>query len=201
MPNVEVDMGTLVGEFKKAILLPDTCMYQYYKNLPERRIIVNEMITESVVENIILPLMEMDNDGTGEPIEIILNTVGGSTFDGMAVCDTIDKLKTPTTITVLTYAYSMGGLILMAGYNNPNVHKRCLKHSTALVHAGQSSLEGNTMSVKDHWEFYQSFDRLIKEYILSHSKITEEEYTEMERHEWYMTSNEMLSKGLVDEVI
>jgi ATP-dependent protease ClpP protease subunit len=95
----------------------------------------------------------------------------------------------------------MGGIILSAGYNNPNIIKRCYKHSTALIHAGSSYLEGNSMSVKDQFHFYQKYEDMLKKYILSHSKITEEEYNKMERYEWYMTSDTMLEKGLVDEIV
>lgn len=181
--------------------LPDPCMYQYYKNLENRKILINDQIDASIVETAILPLLEMDNDGTGEPIEIILNTCGGSLFDGFSFCNIIDKLKTPTTITVVTYAYSMGGIILMAGKNNPNVKKRCYEHSTALLHSGSTYLAGNSTSVKDTFLFHQKFEEKIKEYTLSHSNITLEEYQGMERTEWYMDSNEMLEKGLVDEIL
>lgn len=181
--------------------LPDPVMYQYYKNLKNRKIIINDQIGADIVEMVMIPLLDMDNDGTGKPIEIILNTVGGSLFDGASLCNIIDELKCPTTITVMTYAYSMGSIILMAGYNNPNVTKRCYKFSTALLHAGSSYLEGNSTSVKDQFNFYQKFEDIIKEYTLSHSKITSEEYEKMERYEWYMTSDIMLEKGLVDEII
>ena len=181
--------------------LPDPCIYQYYKNLLDRRIIINDQIDATLLETVILPLLEMDNDGTGKPIEIILCTVGGSLFDGLTLCNIIDNLKCPTTITVATYAYSMGSIILMAGYNNPNVKKICYEFSTALLHAGSSYLEGNSSSVKDQFNFYQKFEDKVKEYTLSHSKITKEEYDKMERYEWYMDSQTMLEKGLVDEII
>ena len=51
------------------------------------------------------------------------------------------------------------------------------------------------------YKFYQRYDEYLKSYTLSHSKITEEEYDKMERYEWYMTSADMLEKGLVDEVL
>ncbi len=181
--------------------LPSPEMYQYYKNLKSRKIIINKQIGKEIVETVMIPLLEMDNDGTGEPIEIILNTVGGSLFDGATLCNIIDNLKTPTTITVMTYAYSMGSIILMSGFNNPNVKKRCYKFSTALLHAGTDYLEGNSSSVKDQFNFYRKFEDLIKDYTLSHSNITPEEYDKMERYEWYMTSDIMLEKGLVDEII
>lgn len=107
--------------------LPDPVTYQYYKNLKDRKIIINDQIDSSIVEMVMIPLLEMDNDGTERPIEIILNTVGGSLFDGATLCNIIDNLKSPTTITVMTYAYSMGSIILMSGFNNPNVKKRCYK--------------------------------------------------------------------------
>lgn len=181
--------------------LPDPIQYQYYKSLTNRKILINNKIDSTIVETAILPLLEMDSDKTGKPIEILLNTVGGSLFDGMALCDVIDNLKTPTIITCMTYAYSMGSIILMAGANNPVVKKRCYKHSTALVHAGNSYLEGGAMQVKDQFNFYQDYEKLIKEYTLSHTKISEEEYDRMERYEWYMASDVMLAKGLVDEII
>lgn len=66
--------------------LPDPVTYQYYKGLKERKIIINEQISSDIVETVMLPLLEMDNDGTGKPINIILNTIGGSLFDGASLC-------------------------------------------------------------------------------------------------------------------
>lgn len=55
--------------------------------------------------------------------------------------------------------------------------------------------------VKDTFKFQEKYDEKLKEYVLTHSKITEAEYERMERYEWYMTSDDMLAYGLVDEVI
>lgn len=175
--------------------------YQYFKNLTKRTIIFNEDVCADILEKFTLPLLEWDNDGTGEPITIILSSPGGSLFDGITVCDIIDNLKTPTTIIVHGYAYSMGGLILMGGYNNPNVTKKCYRHSTALIHSGSTYLEGNTNAVKDQFKFHEKFEQKIKDYVLSHTKITAKEYAKIERQEYYLTAEDMLEKGFVDEII
>lgn len=177
------------------------CAYQYYKNLLKRTIVFNEDVAGDIMEKFTLPLLEWDNDGTGEPITIYLTSVGGSLFDGITLCDIIDNLKTPTTIIVVSYAYSMGGLICMAGYNNPNVTKKCYKHSTALIHSGSTYLEGNTNAVKDQFKFHEKFEQKIKDYVLSHTKFTAKEYAKIERQEYYMVAEEMLEKGMVDEII
>ena len=199
--NINKDYETNLDEILSSPTELTPATYQYYKNLKNRTIIINDQIDSDIVEHAMLPLIEMDNDGTDEPITIRLSTVGGSLFDGITLCDIIDNLKTKTTIVVQTYAYSMGGIILKAGYNNPNVKKVCYKHSTALLHAGSTYLEGNLSSVKDQFHFNQKFEQKLKNYTLSHSNITEEEYNAMERYEWYMDSDTMLEKGLVDEIL
>lgn len=197
LKNSELSIESIIAN--PAELSPAT--YQYYKNLEERRIVLNEQIDADILETLIIPLMQMDNDGSGKPIEIILSSPGGSVYDGLVACNIIDNLKTPTTIIVMGYAWSMAGLLLAAGYNNPNVKKVCYPFSTALFHAGSTYLEGSTNIVKDTFHFTERMDEKIKEYMLSHSKMTEEEYTKMERFEWYMLSEDMLRLGLVDEII
>lgn len=194
---IEFDLNDMIAA--GSIIAPED--YQYYEGLKKRRIIFNEQVSQGIVEKIMIPLIDMDNDGTGLPIEIYLSSVGGSLFDGMNLCAVIDKLKTPTTIIAPTYCYSMGGLILMAGKNNPNVTKKCYEFTTALIHSGSTYLEGNTSSVRDTFHFHERFEDKIKEYILSHTEISEEEYNKMERSEWYMTAEEMQEKGIVDEIL
>lgn len=175
--------------------------YQYYSGLQKRRIILNEGIEADIVERVIIPLLDMDSDGSGKPIEIILSTPGGSSFDSLILCNIIDNLKTPTTIRVMGYAFSMGGLFLCAGYDNPNVKKVCYPFSSALLHAGFIGIEGNASVVKDTLKFNDEMNEKIRSYVLTHSKISEEEYSRMERYEWYMGAEKMLELGLVDEIL
>lgn len=178
---------------------PET--YQYFLGLENRRIVINEEIGSDLVTKVILPLLDFDNDGSGEPIEILINSVGGSALDGLVLCDIIDKLKTPTTITVLGYAFSMGCIILAAGKHNHNVKKVCYPFSVALLHDGNNALMGSVGDVKDTYKFYNRLDKRIKKYILANTEITEDEYCSMERKQWYMDSECMLEKGLVDEIL
>lgn len=201
---------TLLKERADIINLEDVCdveagmspaLFQYYTGLSKRRIILNDQIDDGIVERVILPLIDMDNDGTGEPIEIILSSPGGSLYDGFVLADIIDRLKTPTTIIVMGYAFSMGSIILMSGYSNPNVRKVCYPSSTALIHSGSTYLEGTANTVKDTFQFNQRMEERVKRYILNHSHMTEQEYEKMERYEWYLLSEDMLRLGLVDEVL
>ena len=175
--------------------------YQYYKSLENRTIVINDDINSDIIEMALLPLIQMDNDGTGKEITILLNTCGGEVYNGFSLVDYIEKLKTKTTIKILGMAASMGALISIAGKNNPNVKTVCSPFSVFLVHSGSDCMAGNTNAIKDMFHFSEKYEEKISKYILSHTKISEEEYIKMTRYEWWMTSEEALEKGLVDEIV
>lgn len=99
------------------VILEDTDLInnQFENLLKHRIILINDIISNLTIDKIVMPLLQMDNDGTGEKITIYLNSNGGSTFDGLVLCNIIERLKTPTEVIVLGYAYSMGSIILMSG--------------------------------------------------------------------------------------
>lgn len=174
---------------------------EYARLLKERKILINDIISENTIEKVVMPLLRMDNDGSGKKITIYINTNGGSVYDGLVLCDIIEQLKTETEVIVLGYAYSMGSIILMSGKNNPNVIRKCYPFSTALIHGGSAYISGSSSQVKDYFKFNEKFEKRIADFIVSHTNLTEDDYAAIERYEAYMDSDEMLEKGLVDEII
>lgn len=181
--------------------LPDVVDYQYYVNLQQRKIIVNEAICDTILESAVLPLIEMDNDGSGEPITIILDSPGGDVYRGFNLVDVIEKIKTPLTIHIMSMAASMGLHIAIAGHNNPNVKTVCHPFSVGLLHSGSGSVSGTAHTVRDLFNFSQKYEEKIKQYVLSHSNIDEEMYEKVYRQELWLDADEMLRLGIVDEII
>lgn len=181
--------------------LPDPILYQYYKNLINRKIVINEQIGDALLETAILPFIEMDNDNSGKPIEIIINSAGGEVYNGFNLVDQIEKAKSPVTIHIMSMAASMGFLIAMAGKNNPNVTTVCHPFSVGLLHSGSQYMSGSAHAVKDTFDFSQHYEEKIKEYILTHTKIDEKLYDKIERKEYWMDADEMVRLGIVDYII
>lgn len=187
---------------EQVILEETDLINNQYENLLKNRIIlINDTISELTIDKVVMPLLQMDNDGTGKKIIIYLNTNGGSVYDGLCLCNVIERLKTETEIIVLGYAYSMGSIILMSGKNNPNVTRKCYPFSTALIHGGSTYVSGTSSQVKDYFKFNEKFEKRIADYIISNTNLSEDDYAAIERYEAYMDSDEMLEKGLVDEII
>lgn len=189
-------------DVENALLEETEIVESIYKQLLNKRIVlINDVISANTIEKVVMPLLSMDNDGTNEKITIYVNTNGGSVYDGLVVCDVIERLKTKTDIIVLGYAYSMGSLILMAGKNNKNVTRYCYSFSTALIHGGSSFISGTSSQVKDYFKFNEKYEKRIADFIVSHTNLTEDDYAAIERFEAYMDSDEMLEKGLVDIIL
>ena len=162
---------------------------------------LNEEICEDILEAVILPLKDFENDDNLEPVTLILQSVGGSVSDGLALINIIDNYSKPLNIVVYGYAYSMCFAILCAGANNPNVTKKCYNFSTGLWHSGVTILQGETNMINDIQDFNRKIDNILKEYIIEHTLIPRELYEQKERYQFYFTATELLRYGIVDEII
>lgn len=176
-------------------------LYNYYKGLSQNTIYLNEDIDDNIYDAAIIPLLNMDKDSSIDKITLYINTPGGMLYNGFALVDVIEKLSTPADIIILGMAASMGGLIAMAGHNNPNITTYCYPHSVGLIHSGETFLAGNTNAVRDTHKFGERYEKKIKEYILTHSGISDEMYSDIERKEFWMTAEDMLKYEIVDAIL
>lgn len=189
-------------EFLELTEVPIFKEYTFWELLQDRKILINEEITDDLIEKTIMQIImfnEKDKDIPPEkrkPIEIYLNTSGGNVDVGLVLCNVIQNSKTPVHITVIARAYSMGGLILLAGHK-----RRAYEFSSILIHDGSTAIGGSTKKVKDTMKFYDTMEEKIKNYILKNSKISEELYLEKYGVEWFIWANEALELGIIDEII
>ena len=180
----------------------DPINYGYFNNLINRRtIILNAGIDENILETVVMPLKELEEDDSNRPVTLILNTPGGSVTDGLMLLPIIDAYTKPLHIIVPAYACSMGTIILCAGNKNDNVIKKCFPFAFALFHSGQTYLSGEAHSVKDTQKFNDEIDNKIKKYVIDNTNITEELYDSHYRDQWYLNAEQMVEYGLIDEII
>ena len=188
--------------FANEVSTLDPIMYQYFNQLLKNRtIVLNAEIDESILETVVLPLKDFEEQESDKPVTLILNTPGGSVADGLMLCNIIDNYKKPLEIIVPSYSCSMGTIILCSGNKNPNVIKKAYPFSFALFHSGQTYVGGESTSVEDVMNFNKSVDNKIRDYIIANTNITEELYDAHHRKQWYISAEEMLKYGLIDEII
>jgi len=188
--------------FANEVSTLDPVMYQYFNQLLKNRtIVLNAEIDESILETVVLPLKDFEKQDSDIPVTLILNTPGGSVADGLMLCNIIDNYTKPLEIIVPSYSCSMGTIILCSGNNNPNITKKAYPFSFALFHSGQTYVGGESTSVDDVIDFNRAVDNKIRDYVIKNTNISEELYAAHHRKQWYLTAEEMLQYGLIDEII
>lgn len=171
-------------------------------SLSERKIYLNTAIDENIVETAMAQILKWNKEDKGvaveerQPIKLYINSVGGSVFEGLVLCDIIKNSKTPVHGVVLAYGYSMGCIIFLA------THKRFMfENSSLLIHDGQTALSGSANKVKDIQMFYTKLDERLKKIVLDNSTITSREYNKNADREQYLLADECKKKGLCHFII
>lgn len=174
----------------------------YLKDLEQRKLFLNSNIDQFSVANIVKHIMQFNSDDKGievtnrKPIILYITSNGGDVDAGFELIDVVQSSKTPVYTINLGYQYSMGFLIGLAG------HKRfATRNAKFLMHDGSNFVYGTGTKVQDQMEFQKRVEARIKEYIISRSHITSEEYDNKLRVEWYLFADEAKERGFTDYII
>lgn len=174
----------------------------YLQDLKQRKLFLNDGISQETVAEIVKHILQFNCEDKFTPVEnrkpILLYVVsnGGEVDAGYELIDVIQNSKTPVYTINLGYQYSMGFLIGLAG------HKRyATKNAKFLHHDGSNYVYDSGAKVQDRIRFDARVEERTKEYVLSRSNLTPEEYDAKFRVEWYMFADEAKERGFCDYII
>jgi ATP-dependent protease ClpP protease subunit len=131
------------------------------------------------------------------PINLHIQSEGGSLMSTFYVIDLINNLETPVYTYVDGYVASAGSLISVIG------KKRYMtKNSFIMIHQLSSSLgEGKFNDLDDNMDNLNKFMNTIRNIYLEKTKIDIDNLNNILEHDLWMNSKESLEYGLVDYVI
>lgn len=174
----------------------------YLQDLKQRKLFLNVDIEQLSVHDIVKHIMQFNKEDKGlaveerDPILLYVTSNGGEVDSGFELIDVIMNSKTPVYTINLGYQYSMGFLIGLAG------HKRyATRNAKFLMHDGSNLIYNSGAKAQDQMEFQKKVEERIKQYILSRSKLTSDEYDSKLRIEWYLFADEAKEKGFVDFIL
>ena len=174
----------------------------YLKDLKQRKLFLNMEIDQISVADIARHILQYNREDMDiaptdrQPILLYVVSNGGEVDSGFELIDVIQSSKTPVYTINLGYQYSMGFLIGLAG------HKRfATRNAKYLMHDGSNFVYNSGAKAQDQMEFNRKVEERVKQYILSRSNVTSEEYDSKLRVEWYLFADEAKEKGFVDCII
>lgn len=81
-------------------------------------------------------------------------------------------------------------------------HKRfATPNAKFLMHDGSNFIYNSGAKAQDQMEFNKKVEERIKQYIMSRSNVTNAEYDNKLRVEWYLFADEAKEKGFVDYIL
>jgi len=174
----------------------------YLEDLKQRKLWLTDEVNEDTVSDIIRQIMQINAEDANvdikdrKPIYLYVRSNGGLVDVGFALIDVIEASATPVYTINLGYAYSMGFLIMLAG------HQRFATRSAKfLMHDGTNFVWDSGSKAQDQMRFQQRVEERVKQFVLSHSRFTEEDYDKNLRVELYMFADEAKNYGFVDWII
>ncbi|MFH1298074.1 MAG: ATP-dependent Clp endopeptidase proteolytic subunit ClpP [Bacteroidota bacterium] len=170
-----------------------------FSRLMMDRIIFLGVPIDDYVANIIqAQLLFLESVDSRKDIQIYLNTPGGSVYAGLGIYDTMQYIV-PDIATICTgMAASMGAILLSAGAKGK---RTALKHSRILIHQPMGSAQGQASDIEITAREIQKLKKELYEIIAMHSGQTYTKILKDADRDYWMTSQEALDYGMIDEIL
>jgi ATP-dependent Clp protease protease subunit len=171
----------------------------YSRLLKDRIVMLDTDVNEHTASLLVAQLLFLESQGN-EDITFFINSPGGVVTAGMAIYDTMQFIKPDVATVVMGQACSMGSLLATAGAPGK---RRMLPNARHMIHQPSGGAGGQAtdmeIQVKEILKMKQSLTQIYVNHN-SKGKTFEEFYNAMERDN-YMTAQEALDFGLIDEIV
>lgn len=132
-----------------------------------------------------------------QPLDIYLNSQGGSVFAGIAIYNLLKAHKGAIRIFVMGIAASAATLITSI----PKAKVIMPTGSMLMVHGVSISLHGaKAPEVKDAAATIEKIEESVRNIYAEKTNLSEKELKEMMEHDTYLTADEAVKKGFADEL-
>ena len=171
----------------------------YSRLLKDRIVMLDTDVNEHSASLIVAQLLFLESQGN-EDISFFINSPGGVVTAGMAIYDTMQFIKPDVQTIVMGQACSMGSLLATAGAPGK---RKMLPNARHMIHQPSGGAGGQAtdmeIQVKEILKMKQSLTQIYVDHN-SKGKTFEEFYNAMERDN-FMSAQEAVDFGLVDEII
>ena len=131
-----------------------------------------------------------------DPIRLFIHSYGGDIEQALFFCDLVKSSRIPIITIGMGVAMSAGFLIFLSGKK-----RYAFSHTSMLVHSGSAAFQGTAEQIEEAQKNYKKQIEQMKSYILDNTTIDEKTFNKNRNKDWYLSSDELLKYGVIDEVI
>ena len=172
--------------------------YDLYSRILEDRIILLSGEIDDNLSNIVVAELLYLHSINHNDINIYINSNGGSITSGMAIYDTMNFIKSDVSTICVGMAASMAAFLLSSGKKGK---RYSLKNAEVMIHQPLGGAQGQATEIKIAAErILRIKDKMNKILARNTNKDVKEIEKDTER-DYFMTSDEALSYGIIDKIL
>ena len=179
--------------------------YQRYREMSIDDMLLDNRIVFMVGEisyrmatEVIMKLLYLDNLKRASEISLYINSPGGHVDDTMAIYDTMRFIGSPVATYCIGSAQSGAAIILSAGTKGK---RYSLPHAKIMLHQPWGGVSGQAADIKIQAEEIIKAKVMITKILSMHTGQSVEKITAETERDRYLTADEALAYGLIDEVL
>ena len=170
----------------------------YSRLLKDRIIFLGGEVTDDEANLIVAQMLFLEADDPDKDISLYINSPGGSITAGMAIYYTMQYIRCDVSTICIGMAASMGAFLLAAGAKGK---RRALPNGEILIHQPLGGARGQATEVAIHAEQLIKTREKINKILAERTGQTVEQIALDTERDHYMTAEEALKYGLIDEII
>jgi ATP-dependent Clp protease protease subunit len=151
--------------------------------------------TASVVQ---AQLLYLESAEAGKEIAIYINSPGGSVYAGYGIYDTMQFISSDVATICTGMAASMAAVLLVAGTKGK---RSALNHSRVMIHQPLGGAQGQASDIEITAREILKIKKEIYTIIADHSGQPYEQVVKDGDRDFWMTSEEALKYGMIDQIL
>ena len=170
----------------------------YSRLLRDRIIMLDGEVTQHTASLVVAQMLFLESEDPKKPINLYINSPGGSVTAGMSIYDTMQFIQCPVHTIVMGQAASMGSLLATAGEKG---HRYILPNARHMIHQPLGGASGQATDVEIQARELLRWKKVLTDIYVRHTgKDFDTLRNDMERDN-FMTAQEAVDYGLADKVI
>jgi ATP-dependent Clp protease, protease subunit len=164
----------------------------------ERIVFLGTPVTDQVANAIIAQLLWLNSENPNQPINLYINSPGGSVYAGLAIYDTMQMITAPVSTLAVGVTASMGTVLLSAGAKG---RRYALPHATIHMHPAGGGAQGYTEDVRIAFRELERVQTQLFHLVGKHTGHHWREIEEQFERDRFMNAVEAKSYGIIDDVL
>ena len=170
----------------------------YSMLLRQRIIFLGQEVDDQIANLIISQMLYLEALDAERDINLYINSPGGLAYGGMAIYDVIQHVRPDVSTICVGMGMSAAAMVLCGGAPGKRL---ALPSARIMIHQGSAGARGAPSDMEIQLREALSLTRRMAEIIAHHSGRSVDEVTHDIDRDYFMTADEAVTYGLIDEVI